>query len=203
MKSNDFDKLAFVYDKIAHVIFGKSIVQSQIFFLHEIPEGSRVLILGGGTGWILEKLMEAKPSVEVCYIEASQNMISLARGRMQNHKRIQFIHGTENEIPSEAFDAVITNFYLDLFEGQSLKQVLQKIKRSLAPNSKWLIADFVDKNWWHRLMLKIMYLFFTATTKIEAGKLPDWNTAVVQMGGTKRDSKFFYGDFIETAIFQF
>ncbi|HTH58015.1 MAG TPA: class I SAM-dependent methyltransferase [Cyclobacteriaceae bacterium] len=203
MKSNDFDNLAFVYDKLARLVFGKSIVQSQQFFLHRIPDRSRVLILGGGSGWILEKLLEARPTVEVCYIEASQNMISLAQDRIQNDTRIQFINGTENEIPNRAFDVIIANFYLDLFEDQSLKPVLQKMKSSLAPNGEWLITDFVDRTWWHRTMLKIMYLFFKATTKIEAGKLPDWSAAVVGIGGIKTDSKSFYGDFIEATVFQF
>jgi len=203
MKSNDFDKIASVYDRLARLVFGKSIVESQQFFLNKIPEGSRILILGGGSGWILAKLFEARPDVEVCYIEASKNMISLAKVRLENDQRVQFINGTEDDIPDQLFDIVITNFYLDLFDEQALKSVLQKIKTSLSSNVQWLVTDFVNQNWWQHLMLKLMYLFFKATTKIEANKLPDWNRAVTEVGGVKKNSKFFYRGFVETVVYQF
>lgn len=203
MKSNDFDNIAFVYDKLARFVFGKSIVESQQFFLNKIPDHSQVLILGGGSGWILEKLFEIKSAVEVCYVEASEKMILLAQRRLQNDKRVQFVNGTENDIPNRAYDVVIANFYLDLFKEQSLKSVLQKMKASSAPGAKWIVTDFVNENWWHLLMLKVMYAFFKATTKIEANKLPQWNTAISEIGGTKTDSNFFYRGFIETAVFQF
>lgn len=203
MKSNNFDRIAFVYDRLARLLFGRSIIQSQLFFLHKIPDRSTVLILGGGSGWILEELLALRPSVEVCYIEASKRMISLAKERLQNDQRVQFICGTENDIPDRAFTIVITNFYLDLFNQQSLSSVLQRIKKSLAPSANWIVTDFVDKKRWHRVMLKIMYIFFRITTKIEASKLPEWNTAVAQLGGVKTASKSFYGDFIEATFFQF
>jgi len=203
MKSNDFDRIASIYDKFARLIFGASIVESQQFFLHKIPDGALVLILGGGSGWILEKLFEINASVKVCYIDASENMISTAKKRFHDDNRIQFLCGTENDIPDKAFDAVITNFYLDLFDEQKLKGVVQKIKRSLTPSALWLATDFVSRRWWHQLMLKVMYTFFRITAKIEASKLPDWKSAVMLVGGEKTDSKFFYGDFIETSVFQF
>jgi ubiquinone/menaquinone biosynthesis C-methylase UbiE len=202
MKSNDFDRIAFLYDRLAQFVFGKNMIESQTFFLNKIPHTARVLILGGGSGWILEKIFEVSPSFNVCYVEASISMISLAKKKMQNNEQIQFIHGTEKDIPNQQFDVVVTNFYLDLFEKDSLDLVLKKIKDHLSQDAAWIATDFVNKNWKHGLTLRVMYIFFKITSRIEAGKLPDWDRAIEALGAKKIESKLFYGSFIETGYYQ-
>ncbi len=203
MKSNDFDKLAFIYDQLARLVFGKSMVESQKHFLNAIPEGSRILILGGGTGWILMELLKIKKEMSVCYIEASAKMIDIAKARLNRDERIQFIHGTESDIPSDSqFDFIITNFYLDLFTNESLKIVIGKIGNSLAPQGKWIATDFTSNQWWHRVMLKVMYFFFNVTCNIESKKLPEWSKEFQAISAKQLDSKKFYGGFIQTTIFQ-
>jgi len=203
MKSNDFDKIAFVYDRLAGLVFGKSIVDSQKVFFDKIPAEARILIMGGGSGRILQELFSANPKIEVCYIDASAKMISHTKHRMRNDMRIEFIVGTENDIPDRSFDVIVTNFYLDLFKAESLLSVLRKLKNVMGPNSLWIVTDFTDKKWWHRLMIKVMYIFFRVTARIEASKLPDWNGALQKIGGRKNGSKFFFRDFIEATMFQF
>jgi len=203
MKLNDFDKLAFVYDRLAKLIFGKSITESQKHFLKNIPDQSSVLILGGGTGSILTELLKIK-NVFICYIEASEKMLSMAREKFENDKRVQFIHGTENDIPSgKHFDVIITNFYLDLFSDDSLKIVLGKIKKSITTRAQWIATDFVNNNWWQSVMLKLMYGFFQVTCNIQARKLPEWNKELQDAGAKEVDSKNYYGDFIQTSLFHF
>jgi hypothetical protein len=97
---------------------------------------------------------------------------------------------------------VITNFYLDLFKNDSLSDVLQKIKNHLNPNAGWIAADFVNRSWTHRLVLKTMYIFFKLVSKIEASELPDWRGRIESFGARKVESKSFYGNFIETAYFR-
>ncbi|HLZ16342.1 MAG TPA: class I SAM-dependent methyltransferase [Cyclobacteriaceae bacterium] len=202
MRSNDFDKIAVVYDRLAKLIFGKSINESQKHFLPLIPSHSTVLILGGGSGWILPEIMKERPGVYVCYIDASKGMIDLARKRIQS-RSILFIHGTENDIPAQQFDVVLTHFYLDLFPPDSLRAVIAKIKTTLLPGSSWIVTDFLNDAWWKTLMLTVMYRFFRWTCRIESNRLPDWNKALFESGGRKKNWKFFYGRFIETAVFQF
>jgi ubiquinone/menaquinone biosynthesis C-methylase UbiE len=203
MKSNDFDKIAFVYDRLALLAFGKSIVDSQKIFFDRIPSEARILIMGGGSGRILQELFLANPKIKVCYIDASAKMISKAKDRIGNDKRIEFIVGTENDIPDRSFDVIITNFYLDLFKEESLRLVVRKLRNVTRLNSLWIVTDFTDKKLWHRVMLKAMYIFFGVTTGIEASKLPDWNDALQKIGGKKNDSKFFFRNFIEATMFQF
>lgn len=203
MKLNDFDRLAFVYDGLAKLIFGKSITESQKYFLKNIPDQSKILILGGGTGEVLTELLTVK-NVLICYIEASEKMIMMAKMKSGNDKRIQFIHGTENDIPSnEQFDAVITNFYLDLFSDDSLKIVLRKIKKSITTRAQWIATDFINNTWWQSAMLKLMYGFFRMTCNIEARKLPEWRKGLQNVGAKEIDSRNYYGNFIQTSLFHF
>jgi len=204
MKSNDFDRIAFAYDRLTKLVFGRYIIDSQKFFLNRIPEDSSILILGGGTGWILTELFKIKNNVNVCYIEASARMLAMAKEKSTSSQQVRFIHGTESDVPSDhKFDCVITNFYLDLFTNESLWVALGKIKESLAPKAQWIATDFVENQWWQKLMLRVMYLFFRLTCNIESQKLPDWNKTLHSIGGKRIDSKKFYNGFIETSVFQF
>ncbi|MBS1488917.1 MAG: class I SAM-dependent methyltransferase [Bacteroidetes bacterium] len=203
MPLNRFNRIAPVYDRLATLVYGSSIRKAQVYFLNQIPDNAQVLILGGGSGWILQELFCKKPHVQVCYIEAASAMLAYAKIKADK-QRVQFIHGTENDIPpGELYDVVITNFYLDLFSDESLRRVLQTIQPQLKKNSMWLATDFVNQIWWHKLMLKVMYTFFRAVSNIGNNKLPDWNKVMLEMGGRKRGSMFFYGNFIETTVFQF
>ena len=204
MKSNDFDRIAFAYDRLTKLVFGRSIIDSQKFFLNRIPERSTILILGGGTGWILTELFKIRNDVTVCYIEASEKMIMIAKEKSANDDRVQFIHGTEIDIPSDhKFDCVITNFYLDLFTNESLHVASSKIKKSLSPKAQWIATDFLENQWWQKLMLQAMYFFFRLTCNIGSRKLPQWNKAIQVAGGLEVDSKKFYREFIQASIFQF
>lgn len=196
-----FDFLAPIYDSFARLIFGKSITASQTLFLDQVPPNSTVLILGGGTGWLLEELIRQNPSCTVWYIEASSKMIERTRHRKLNN-RVHLIQGTEADIPTNAkIDVVITNFYLDLFSENKLKNVIQHITDQSAPSARWLVTDFVNKGmWWHKWMLKIMYIFFRIVCNIEASHLPIWAKQLNDRKWGEMNSKHWYGAFIKSTV---
>jgi tRNA (cmo5U34)-methyltransferase len=204
MSLNGFDRIAWIYDWLASVVFGASIKKSQIHFINHIPEHANVLILGGGTGWILPEILSVRPDCKIVYIEASEKMILLSKKRTTNYSHIHFIHGTELDIPvSMQFDAVITNFYLDLFPPDKLSEVIRKILSSMKREGIWIVTDFVNVSKWQGLLLKIMYYFFSVTTNIEAKHLPGYTKAIEQSGLRAIDSRKFYSGFIKTMIFRF
>jgi ubiquinone/menaquinone biosynthesis C-methylase UbiE len=53
---NNYDRIARIYDKLSRMVFGKSIVRAQQSILPFITTPARMLIVGGGTGWILEEI---------------------------------------------------------------------------------------------------------------------------------------------------
>ena len=205
MKLNGFDRIAFIYDFLAKLVFGKSIIDSQKFFLSNISDNSKVLILGGGSGWLLSEFLKQKPNCEVWYIEASEKMISLSKGKIENIRNVHFIHGTEQDIQlSIKYDVLITNFYLDLFTNHQLLNIITKIRSVMKAEAQWIVTDFVNnKRWWQSIMLKVMYWFFRITCSIESRQLPEWNRLVEKAGVKEVSSKVFYGGFIKTALYRF
>ncbi|MBS1505323.1 MAG: class I SAM-dependent methyltransferase [Bacteroidetes bacterium] len=196
---NQFDRIAGIYDVIARLVFGQSIMKAQKFFLKDVPDASVVLILGGGTGWIAKELLREKPNCRIVYVEASSKMIELSRKKISPLERIDFVHGTEENIPEMKFDVVITNFFLDMFKPESLDAVVTRIRSVLKANSLWLATDFVDgQKWWQTVLLKLMYWFFRYFSRIESKALPDWSKAIENHGMKKEAMKMYYGDFIKT-----
>jgi len=202
MELGGFDKIASMYDGLARLVFGESIRQAQTCFLNDIPPQSKVLILGGGSGWLLTQLLRLKPECEIWYIEASEKMIELAKATV-NSNHIHFIYGTEDSIPTLIqFDVVITAFYLDLFTEKSLGVVVKKIQNKVKPDGIWLVTDFVgNKKWWQNILLGMMYRFFRVLCGIEAVGLPNWNQSLVSQDLVKRKSRFFYRAFIESTVY--
>ena len=201
---NRFNWIAGFYDFLARLVFGRSLYEAQCFFLKDLKSSRRVLIIGGGTGWILRELLSLNTNCEVDYIEASSKMLEKARGQISDSDkgRVKFIHGTEQDIDIDGlYDGVITNFFLDLF-GASLDEVIQKIRGSLSRKTTWIVTDFADQQkWWHQLMLNGMYAFFRLTTGLEAKKLPDYETSLENAGIKKSKEKVFFGSFIKSAVY--
>ncbi|HZI24217.1 MAG TPA: class I SAM-dependent methyltransferase [Chryseolinea sp.] len=200
---NNFDSVAPFYDQLSTLIFGSALKQSQMAYLPAIKQGATVLILGGGTGWILSALFAVNPTCKVWYIDSSARMINLSKKVARDSKHeVAFILGTEDAIPPGIlFDAVITNFYLDLFTAASCKTVIDKIRSSVHGKSLWIVSDFINATWWHSAMLRIMYRFFKIMSGIQASSLCDWKKLLEQKGFEERQSTEFFGGFIKSAVF--
>lgn len=202
-KNANFDSVARFYDRLAKLVFGNTLIDAQLHFLNRIPSNGEVLILGGGSGELLEHLLRVQPNCKVCYIDASEKMITLARNRVGSHEGITFIHGTEKSTPQALqVDVVITNFYLDLFTIESLRQVIRTIKAHMKPGGIWLVTDFVKTNRvLDNALLRAMYWFFKITTRIEASDLTDWR-AVLRNHFAEPESKSFRKGFVRSSLFR-
>lgn len=200
----NFDKVATVYDRLARLVFGKSIYRAQILYLREIPPGASVLILGGGTGWLLAELLVINPHCQVVYIEASMKMLELTKQKIDEEANgVLFIHGTEETIPAGlTFDAVITHFYLDLFDRDSCAKVIRRIRRVSHTKSLWLVCDFLYTTWWQGVMLWAMYLFFDVISGLKVNTLPDWKKLIDKKGFVEIKSETFYKGFIGSTLYR-
>lgn len=197
-----FDAIAKYYDQLAGLVFGKSLIRAQTYFLDNIPPSANVLVIGGGTGWWLRKFLEDNPSCKILYIDQSKEMLKLASKTTNRDCRICFMLGTENSIPEgEKFDAVITFCFLDLFSKEELNKVIVKIKGSLKPNAIWLVTDFVNTDRVHSIMLFIMYKFFRLTTELNNQILPDWERLLVNNSLNKVKHKYYFRNFIKSSVY--
>lgn len=203
MKANNFDRIAWIYDTLARLVLGNAIKKSQLHHLPQLKPNSYILILGGGTGWLLKEVIDLHPTSRICYIEASEKMLRLSKEKVVQYHKIQFIHGTEENIPLDAkFDSIITNFYLDLFTHQSLDKVIPRIAMHTSPECKWIVTDFVNRGiWWQSLLLNAMYKFFRIVSNIQASTLPDWNAKLKLYDWHKKTGASFYRGFIESCVY--
>jgi tRNA (cmo5U34)-methyltransferase len=202
-KLNQYDKIAVVYDRLTTIVFGKSMAEAQKFFLPEIKPGSKILIIGGGTGKILEQIDTLKIGVSIWYIDASQRMIELAKKRVLRNDNVVFIHGTEESIPDEIhFDFIITNFYLDLFPTAEVQNLTIKFRRCLTSEGKWIVTDFIeDERMFTRGLLALMYAFFWLINAISVSSLPSWIECIRGNGFYCVAEKRFYKGFIKTVLY--
>jgi ubiquinone/menaquinone biosynthesis C-methylase UbiE len=197
-KKESFDNIAWCYELLSYAVFGNSIRRSQVIYFDSIPKSSHVLVIGGGTGWILDELFKAADPGKVTYIESSSRMLELSRNKVggQYRSRIDFILGTEESIIiTGGYDVVITNYFLDLFEEARLKRVMDSIYLSLNNNGLWIFTDFRKKkngSIFNKLLLKMMYLFFRLVCHIEAKSLPSIGLAFRRLNMLELKSDFFY-----------
>ena len=173
----NYDSIARIYDLTSRMVFGKAIVKAQECMLAYIRPESNMLIVGGGTGWILESLSELYPQgLSIDYVEVSAQMIALSQKRNYKGNKVNFIHQPIEEFTtSKQYDIIITPFIFDNFKQDKIEVVFGKLDRQLQNEGLWLYADFIyDKSQsklWQKLLLKIMYLFFRITCGIETQDL--------------------------------
>jgi ubiquinone/menaquinone biosynthesis C-methylase UbiE len=201
-----FDRIAWAYDFLAFLVFGNSIKKAQAAFLSAIPLRAKVLLIGGGSGWLLKELLTRCRPHQVVYVEASGKMMALSRKAIQSlpfASRVEFCQGNETTIVELAyFDVVITPFFLDLFTPHRLEnEILPRLFHSLRPQGLWLQIDFTPSSHWaHRWLLRLMYWFFRKVARIEGNRLPNYTKLLLRIGMQQQALATFYKGFVASSF---
>ncbi|MCW3108892.1 MAG: hypothetical protein JWQ09_3398 [Segetibacter sp.] len=206
MKGN-YNNVATFYDRLSRFIFGDAIVNAQKLLVQSIDANSTILIIGGGTGWILEEIAKKhSEGLHITYVEISEKMIALSKKRDFGSNKVIFINKSIQDIQiNQRFDIVITPFLLDNFSTGTTNIVFGKVHQCLLPDGLWLFADFQltkDTHFWQKTLLKTMYFFFKFLCGIEANRLPDTNTLFEKYQYKKLSSKSFFKNFICSLVYK-
>ena len=208
--SGNFDRIAWCYDALAGLVFGGSLRAAQRAALAGLPAGApRVLILGGGTGWVLGEVLRRRPGAAVLYLEVSGPMLARAAARLHREwpgaaGQVEFRLGTEAALePGEQFDALVTFFVLDCFTPAALGPALARLAAARRPAAPWLLADFSwPRRGWQRALLGAMYRFFGAVAALRAQQLPDLHGALAGLGLRPGPPAYFFGGAVEGTVFR-
>lgn len=198
----DFNWIAPVYDALAFVVFGQRLKQAQSAFLDRIPAGASVLMVGGGTGWLLEQVLGHYQPGKVVYVETSAQMVARASKRILQKPlpgTVDFRMGDETALPMGAqFDVIITPFVLDLFTESTLQYAfIPSLMNVLKSDGVWLVTDFVNPpGGWQKVLLWCMIQFFRLTAGIETRKLADWQQALYNSGLRVQDRQSRVGGMV-------
>ena len=205
---NNYDKIARYYDVLSRLLFHQSQAKAQIQQLKFISPQSRILIAGGGTGWILEELSKIyKEGLSITYVEISAEMIRLAKKRAIGKNSIEFVNCAIEDYTVEApYDVVHTAFLFDNFSSERSAIVFGKLNQALKAGGLWLYTDFAyqpetDEKW-KGFLLRMMYAFFRKIAKVEAGSLPDTAILFERSQYNILDEKAYYKKFIKAIIYK-
>jgi tRNA (cmo5U34)-methyltransferase len=207
----NYNKIAPFYKLLSRLLFGKSLIKSQLLFLKKIPENTQALVIGGGSGAFLPELLKNPNCRKVLYVESSSEMLRLTKKTISqvNHSaEIELRLGTEeNILPGEKFNAIITYCFLDLFNDKELNSIIQKLNLHLTQDGIWLVVDFritthFFHKFWQSLLIRILYLFFNITTGMKTNKLAPFDNYFERNYLIRSDIQYFYKKMIFSALYR-
>jgi ubiquinone/menaquinone biosynthesis C-methylase UbiE len=197
------DNIAGIYDILGKLIFGDQLEKAYSFYLGRIIPHDKILIIGGGTGKILQKLDELEIPLEIDYIEISQAMLERSRKRVLQNIKVRFVRADVTEWqPESDYNILITPFVLDCFSDHDLNSLMSKLSTKLHKDGIWIFTDFVRTQFfWQKSLVKIMYWFFRVTTGLTISSLPDFKKAFENANLDLSASKTFYHNMIEARVY--
>ncbi|MDQ6958126.1 MAG: methyltransferase domain-containing protein [Mariprofundaceae bacterium] len=107
--------------------------------LHLKP-GQRLLDVGCGTGFLLEKVISTFPDTHIAGMDPSPEMLGMARGKCLNG--IDFMEGWAESLPfrDDSFDVVVSCNAFHYWRQPAM--ALDEIARVLKPEGRLLITDW-------------------------------------------------------------
>jgi ubiquinone/menaquinone biosynthesis C-methylase UbiE len=205
---NNYDPIANYYDRIHHLFYGQAEISAQVELLDYVRPGDRVLILGGGTGWILEKIGDIFPSgLEITYIESSARMMGLTTARKCGQNRVALVTSTVEEWKGEMeYDCVLTGLFFDNFNEAHALAVVRQVTPFLKMGGYWLESDFYYPKKrgkpWQAILLWLMYWSARLICGVEAKRLPDMDKIFIGERYRVLQTTFHYQRFIRSVVYR-
>jgi SAM-dependent methyltransferase len=204
-----FDFIAPHYCWLETIAFANTLQAARVAFVDQIGVPKRALIVGEGNGRFLQALLRNHPAITVDCVDASARMLNLARKRVRNDSRVQFLQrDLRNWSPEkDAYDLIVTHFFFDCFGEVTLGAIVEKLAAASSAEAQWLIADFClpGKNlvqWPARFCLGMMYLFFRIVARIEAQRLTAAAPFLQRQSFTLAERKLFAGEMVQSEWWQ-
>jgi len=168
------DLIAPHYWWIERLGMGRALERRRRWFLPEIGNARRALVLGDGDGRFLRELLRRNPVVRADYVDLSGRMLELARQKAGdervNYQRADAL--TTAFSPAE-YDLIATHFFFDCFGPSELDTLIGRIADVAKPGAQWIVSEFRTSNIPARLLVSALYLFFGITTGLKTRKLAD------------------------------
>lgn len=173
---NNFDRIAPIYDSLVKIFFGSTLQYATNYYLSRIPPASKILIVGGGTGQLLEVLNESASGSQVSFLDSAPRMIKRAKTRDFRNLSVEFSSESIVAFEESGYDIIITPFFLDLFINQELIILGDQLRNSLKKGGYWFFSDFVATgSAYQSYLVKLMYWGFGIGCNVSARRLPDYD----------------------------
>lgn len=204
---NNYDNIAGTYDFLSKLVFGDRLLRAQTCLIPFIPVNSSVLIVGGGTGLLLEEISKYHPQgLRIVYVEISAAMIEQAKTKNWQQNEVVFVkQAIENFTTNERFDILFTPFLFDNFGKERAEMVVVLLTQYLKNNGSWLFVDFhlsVNSPLWQRLLLKTMIRFFALICNIESRELLPMGPVFSKYNYTSLAEFYHCKKFIKSVVYK-
>jgi ubiquinone/menaquinone biosynthesis C-methylase UbiE len=140
--SYPYGRVAAIYDELADLYSIGRIGMSKRFALEVISPGDDVLFAGVGRG--AEAIEAAALGGRVHAVDLSPEMLRRFSEQV-DHAGLEAIARVEDvslHDPSEPYDVVVANYFLNLFDAKHAGEMLEVLVRCLGPGGRLVIADF-------------------------------------------------------------
>jgi SAM-dependent methyltransferase len=136
------DYPARLYAPLARLYSGGAIPACQRWGVAQLPAEGRVLFAGPGPGHDVCAAVDA--GLQVTAIDRSPAMVARLRRRLgAREARADLRHGDILQQPAEPlFDAVVAQFFLNVFATPRLPEVLRALRTWLRPGGCLIVGDF-------------------------------------------------------------
>ena len=177
------DFIAGWYRWFEYLGFGRALERRRFAFLSEVTDARRILVLGEGDGRFLARLAEQNPQASIDYVDLSERMLELARGRAGSDRvRYHRADARDISLPESGHDLIVTHFFLDCLNQSDAAALTQKIATACAPEGRWIVSEFREPAAWARAVVSFLYMFFRITTGLRTRALIDHRALLSNQG---------------------
>lgn len=167
------------------------IPKCKVAMLKHLKPGDKVLIAGVGHG--TEAIEASKLGAQVTAVDLSATMLQHFQRRIDKAHPPTPIRLVQDNIfnvsETEQYDMVIANFFLNVFDEQTVPKVAKHLSALVKPGGYFVAGDFMlPEKGWRGLLQRLNWYFaigfYSITT--EAAFHPVWNYAgLVEQSGCK------------------
>jgi SAM-dependent methyltransferase len=168
------DLIAPHYWWIERLGMGGALEQRRGWFLPQLENTRRALVLGDGDGRFLKELLGRNSVVRADYVDLSGRMLEMARNKAGAERvRYQRADALSVEFPQDEYDLIATHFFFDCFDASDLETLIGRVAGAAKPGARWVVSEFRISTISARLFVSMLYLFFRITTGLKTRRLAD------------------------------
>lgn len=192
-----YDWTASIYDNVVELFTGGQNRKCKVSQVAQMQPGDRVLYVGVGPGE--DAIEAARSGIKVTCIDLSEGMIGKVLARFQAAGLPgEFVCDDimEHE-PAELYDAVVTNYFLNVFSPPVMEQMLATVVKLVRPGGKLFIADFAPPRgnillrWMQRAYWRVTIVSHWMVGLAALHPIYDYTTYLPDQGMTPTNSQYF------------
>lgn len=206
-----FDLVAPFYDSVLKFVFGKSIHKLEAEFIAQLQAKPNCLVIGGGSGRILEPFIKHEKATNYFYADFSDEMIAKTKRRFSNYETLPSISYANDwrTFDQTSFDFIVLPFILDCYGEAKIQSLVQELSSKLSPQGEIIFVDFnleteygFRKSWWKVQFIHLLYFFFNLISAVDTKRLAPFNQIFFELNFCACNRVLIHDGWIQATSFR-